>query len=336
MSNAPSDGPAPGAAIIEAGERYQVAQAIYNAVTAKTEKLTQRFSVDCVIHAHDFDQLEAKCAQACTQWQVLKSSTNVAVHHIDDNSQQFSSYERFRLYDKSRTAPVESVVYERDMLMRLPNLEMPQHYKVTVRVMSRAALVTRMRRELGPPPFENLLRFFGGASIIVEITYVDYVIARNMLSTIDSWVREVERAPTWAWAVRLHPYTIWIRRAIVLALVLIAVITAAVITPDILKPRSSAADLARWLIIAGSGIWLAGIAAERFGRMIERALDDIAPVSAILLNKGDERLQANDEQKNRNRAIRAAVGVFFSIGQGVVTKSLSLAIARWLMDKVGP
>src|SRR5690606_20583418 len=105
------------------------------------------------------------------------------------NKETFSSFERFEIYDTSRMSPVETVVYELNILLTIPHSEKPQNYKVTIRAMSRIAFYKRMQEDAPMPPF---MRLFGGSAVVAEIEYVDYVIARNILSMVDSWIAEVE------------------------------------------------------------------------------------------------------------------------------------------------
>ena len=95
--------------IIQSTEAFKIAQAIYSAVTGKTEKLSKIFSDNYKITEADILQLHAKCEQMCTQWNVLSKNENITIQHTDDNKQNFSSIERLKLYDKSQTSPVEGI-----------------------------------------------------------------------------------------------------------------------------------------------------------------------------------------------------------------------------------
>jgi hypothetical protein len=315
--------------LTDQGERFKLAQAIYGAVTAKTEKLSHSHNANVLITRSDLDQLDAKCDQACSQWRVLNNSTSVTVHHTDDNKEQFSSYRRFGIYDTSRTSPVESIVYERDMLLALPGVKKPQPYKLTVRILSRVALYKRMERDMASPP--SFFRFFQGGAVVIEIEYVDYVVARTLLSTLDSWVAEVEKIEAWSWATRLHDHTHWIPRAATVALVAVALMTTVAITPNALSENSGHSDLATWILIAGTGLWLVGVVARTIGRWVEHSIDSIIAISAVKLNKGDERLLTEYHKRNRWRFIRAAGGVVLITAQGIAVEVVGPQLANWLL-----
>mgnify|MGYP006892524707 CR=1 FL=1 len=56
------------------------------------------------------------------------------------------------------------------------------------------------------------LRFVDRGPIKAEIEYVDYVVARNMMSTLDSWVEGVEQSKKNKYLTYTHRYSYWIPR----------------------------------------------------------------------------------------------------------------------------
>lgn len=274
--------PTSGGAVIDESDHFKVAQAIYNSVTGKTEKLSRTYSKDYLILLEDIRQLHMKCQQACGQWTVLNKSESITVHHLDDNKEIFSSFERFTIYDPSRTSPTESIVYEFNLLLQLPKVEKPQHYKVSVRALSRAALIRRMEKEMAPPAF---LRLFGGGSIVVEIEYVDYVVARNILGMIDSWTDEIERQSKLSWIRYIQRFTHWlppIAQFLAIAFIGFSLFAA---TSTVLDDTSTPPLVGRWLILAGTVITLAALLARRLGSLVESGIDQILTLSAIKWTK---------------------------------------------------
>ncbi len=122
--------------IIKGSEAHTVAQAVYHSVTGKTEKLTKAFSNNYKITFEDIQQLHAKCKQMCTQWNVIESNENITVNHVDDNKEDFSSLDRFKIYDKSQTSAIEGIAYEYNVLIFPKNSTKAQPYKIHVRMAS--------------------------------------------------------------------------------------------------------------------------------------------------------------------------------------------------------
>jgi hypothetical protein len=321
--------PTSGTEIVDESDRFKIAQAIYNSVTGKTEKLTRTYSKDYLIGLDDIRQLHMKCQQACGQWTVLNKSESITVHHLDDNTETFSSFERFSIYDLSRTSPTESIVYEFNLLLHLPKVEKPQHYKVTVRALSRAAMIRRMEQEMAPPPF---LRLFGGSSIVVEIEYVDYVVARNILGMIDSWTEEIERHSKLSWIRHVQRFTHWIppiAQFLAIAFIGFSLFAA---TSTVLTATSTPPLVGRWLILAGTVITLAALLARRLGSLVESGIDQILTLSAIKLNKGDERLIIRYRNRNILKVGQVILGIAGvtanAVGANLLTDWLKLLVQK--------
>jgi len=328
MSNLPQS-PAPGAVSVDQGDQFKIAQAIYNAVTGKTEKLSKAFSKNYLIKLDDFYQLDQKCSQACSQWEVLQKNCSITVNHLDDNKEVFSSIERFKIYDMSRKAPTESVTYEFNLLLRLPDTEKPQPYKITVRAMSQVTMLERMHRDMTPPSF---IRLFSAGGVVVEIDYVDYVVARNMLSMIESWINEVETAPKCQWLKPIQRLSHWIPPFVQLIVVGIVGWSLFITTESVFSADDSNRQLAEWIILGGLLFFLTAKLSKFAGRLIESGVDRIGTANIILLNKGDSALQEKFRRKACLRFAQVIGGVLFVISQGVTANFLTDIVRRIMTD----
>lgn len=290
--------------LVDPSDHHKIAQAFYHAVTGKTEKLSRSFTENYCVRSEDIEQLASKCAQMCSQWQLLESNSNITIHHLDDNTQNFSSIERLKIYDKSQTSAVEGVTFEFNILLSLPGTEKPQPYKITVRVLSSMALMHRLDEDMPPP---RILRWFRNGPIVVDIEYVDYVVARNMLSTIESWVNEVQTSKKGKVLRFAQRNSIWIPRISGALLLLVAAVTSFWSAGEVLDVGAGEKMLAQFLIatfafIAGSmylGNWV--------GRFAEHAIDRLQELSYVAFNRGDERLIEHFNKKNRNSYVITAI-----------------------------
>lgn len=186
-----------------------------------------------------------------------------------------------------------------------------------------------MEQEMAPPPF---LRLFGGSSIVVDIEYVDYVVARNILGMIDSWVGAIERHSKLSWIRHVQRFTHWlppVSQFLAIAFIGLSLFTA---TESVLIESSRPPLVARWLILSGTVITLAALLARRLGALVESGIDQILTLSAINLNKGDQRLI--DRYRNRNilKVVQAVVGIAgvtaHAIGANLLTDWLKLLIQK--------
>ena len=171
----------------------QTLQGIYNELTGKSEEVGKSYSKPIRVKFSDIEQLNHKITQACEQYNVVSGSCSVTVYYVDDTRDQFSSFDRFRLHNSGSTSPVESVLLKYNFLVLLPKTKKPQSYTVSIRLASRVAVSKRMKSEFyGTPP--SIFRLMGNRTAVVEIQYVDYMVARNFLNLIDEWFKGIPTA----------------------------------------------------------------------------------------------------------------------------------------------
>lgn len=172
----------------------QVVQQIYNEITGKSETLSRPYSLNHRVEFEDFRQLNIKIDQICEQYNIISKNCSVTIFHVDDQRQNFSSFERFELFDRSTLSPVESVRLEYNFLIVLPRVQKPQSYVVEINIRSRAAMAQRERRESKLPP-GRFYEFIAPITAYVDIEYVDYTVARTLQVTIDGWFKGLHIFP---------------------------------------------------------------------------------------------------------------------------------------------
>ena len=315
--------------VLAEADSFKAAQALYWAVTGKTEKLTRTFGNDHEITREALRQLHAKCDQVCTQWTVLLKSSDITLRHIDGSTDTFSSFDRFTVYDASRTAAVDVITYTFNTLLRLPSIEKPQNYKLTVRIVSAVALEKRLSNDAETHMIYPGM--YGPGGITVEIEYVDYAIARNLMSMAESWVKEVEQQTTNWPALRAffrkwgHWFPFCAQTAVGIAGAFALAAATRLALPDTALPT----DAARWLILAVALIGVYTTTAWWVAEVVARLFHRLRPVTAIELNKGDTRL--NKEHRKHSLANWAGItlGILFVLAQGVLANFLTTFLANW-------
>lgn len=171
----------------------QQLQQIYSELTGKSESISKYYDDPIHLSFDDIDQLNHSIVQTWEQYQVVSSSLSLTVYYTRNTKEQFNSFERFRLQISGGAEPVESVLLKYDFLVILPNVSKPQTYTISVRVVSRLALERRMREGyVGSLP--RFIRIMAQNTASVEITYVDYSVARAFLTAIDEWYQTIPRS----------------------------------------------------------------------------------------------------------------------------------------------
>lgn len=288
--------------LIQGSEAFKVAQALYNTVTGKTEKLSKRFSEHYRIGLNDIFQLHSKIDQMCAQWTVIDKNENITIHHINDNKETFSSLERFKVYDQSQTSPIESIVYEFNLLIQLTNTPKPQPYQITVRLGSIVAAQQKAREEM---PTGIFFRFFGGGAINVDIKYVDYVVARNMISTIDSWVAGVESSPKNKLLRYIQNHSHIYENLFGYFLFILALLTGLSSVDLVLNSTSNDQLLSKFLLATFGFVSISLFIGKTLGSYTESAIDRVMQISYIKINKGDERIIESAKKSNNLSIFKA-------------------------------
>ena len=155
-------------------------------------------------------------------------------------------------------------------------------------------MFNKMENNLHPASF---IRYFRAGPIVVEIEYVDYILARNILSTLDSWINEVELSKKSLGLLIAQRYSHWIPR-FSSALMLIVSSTASFNLVDkMLIDNQSNTLLAKFLILTLSFVSVSIYIGTWLGKLIESSIDNIHELSYIFMNRGDEKLIANFNKK---------------------------------------
>lgn len=320
-----SDGTSGDVAVIgESSKSTQVSlqtlQGIYNELTGKSEEVGKSYNKPIRVKFSDIEQLNHKITQACEQYNVVSGNCSITVYYVDDTRDQFSSFDRFKLHNSGSTSPVESVLLKYNFLVLLPKTKQPQSYTVSLRLASRVAVAKRMESEFyGTPP--SIFRLMGNRTAVIEIRYVDYMVARNFLNLIDEWFKGVPTAiefkPLHWLQARSHLIP---RVARFATAVFVALLVVALLPTFIAQGSTDLLSFGRFLGYALIGIYVAYTLSSWTARFIESSLDNYAELSYLQLTKGDE-LEISRAERSNTYAIAKGIGGFIlTICVSIVTK----------------
>lgn len=298
----------------------QTLQAIYNEITGKTEEIGKSYSKPIQIKFSDIEQLNHKITQACEQYNVTSGNCSATVYYVDDVRDQFSSFDRFRLHNAGSTSPVESVVLKYNFLIILPKTKNPQSYTVSVRLASRVAVAKRMRTEFYGAP-QTIFRLMGNRTAVIEIKYIDYMVARNFLNLIDEWFKGIPTANVLKPLHWLQARSHLIPRVAEFATVLfVALLIVALLPTFVTKDSTDLLSFGRFLGYALLGTYAAYTLAGWSATFIEDSFDNYTELSYLHLTKGDELEISKARQRNKFAIVKSIGGIFLTICVSIVTK----------------
>lgn len=301
----------------------QTLQGIYNELTGKSEEVSKSYSKPIQVKFSDLEQLDHKISQACEQYNVVSGNCSITVYYIDDTRDRFSSFDRFRLHNAGSTSPVESILFKYNFLVLLPKTKQPQSYTITIRLASRVAVMHRMEGEFyGPPP--QIIRMMGNRTAVVEVEYIDYMVARNLLNIVDEWFKGIPTAVELKWLNWLRYRSHQIPRlarfftGVIVGLIVIALLPKYV--------PSGSTDLLHYGLFSAwamLGAFTAYRMAGFFATLVEDAIDEWTEVSYVSITKGDDIEISKAQRKNRFAVIKGIVGFLLTILISIATKIIA-------------
>ena len=298
----------------------QTLQGIYNELTGKSEEVGKSYSKPIRVRFSDIEQLNHKITQACEQYNVVSGNCTATVYYVDDTRDQFSSFERFRLHNSGSTSPVESVLLKYNFLVLLPKTKQPQSYTVSIRMASRVAVTKRMESEFygAPPP---IFRLMGNRTAVIEIQYVDYMVARNFLNLIDEWFKGIPTAtelkPLHWLQIRSHLIP---RVAKFATAIFVALLVLALLPTFIAQGATDLLTFGRFLGYALLGTYAAYTLSGWSATFIENSVDHYTELSYLNLTKGDELEISKAERSNKFAIAKGIGGFILTICVSVATK----------------
>jgi len=282
----------------------KVVQSIYNEITGKTEKIGRSLSDDHDIDLGALKQLNHKINQILEQYNVVGKNCSVTLFHVDDCKNQYSSFERFELYDSSSMSPCENVQLKYNFLIVLPETKQPQSYKITVNLHSRVALKQKAESEHGIS--RRIIRMVSRRTGQYDIEYVDYTVARNFQTAIDQWYSSVVKGKESKIIQSLQDKSEHfdsIFRILTVAILSIAIFeNAASLIGE--SPTLQSVFLAG--LFSFSSIYLLGMIAFKLGSFAERSIDGHQAISGLRLNIGDKKAFESFTNSN-SKSLKGAV-----------------------------
>lgn len=263
-------------------------QQIYSEITGRTESLARAYKANHSIGFDDLCQLDAKITQLHEQYNIVSRNCSVTLFQLDDQKQTFSSFERFKLFDRTTLSPVENVRIEYNFLIVLPQMRKPQSYTIEINIHSRAAMMKRANGDAGLRS-TMFYEFLAPNTAHVEIEYVDYTVARNFQGAIDGWFKALPEHET-GWLLKplkqLTGYYIFaFRLVLVTAFLASCYIHFSAVLSGI---ASSQTALFQAAAVTFGGMLLMSIVSGKIGSVAAEAVKRVHCKSYVNLTRGDE------------------------------------------------
>lgn len=307
--------------------KIKMYQEAYHHITGKNEKTSFKSSADLLIDFDELNQIHHKISQMCDVHKIVAQSESITVFHSKERKEHFTSFDRFRIYNKGNTSPTLNILMEYNFSI-LPNGgTMPQQYKVTIRLNSRVALMKQMKEDAPPFMRARLFGFMYGSTADVSVEYADYVVARGFIEAVQEWIDGCKKSKSRLKCIQrlqrfshLFPGLLSFVNGVLITFFFIKK------TPVILNGHSSYIDVLQYGILFFASFMLTSKIATFLGNSLESAIDSYTPLSYLLINKGDERVVEDYNNDRSGNIFRIAFSVISTVILGVVSSLIANAL----------
>ena len=316
------------------GDGYSVPLATYRAIheeiTNKKTTISKYYDDPFQLSIEDVVQLNYKFDQICSQYHIHSTNCMVTIFYVDNKKDQFGSFSDFVKYNSGQISPVESVVVKYNFLLVPPSQREAQSYSVSVRLASRLSIQNRMSGEmfLAMP---KIIRIMGNRSAIVEIEYVDYMVARTVLGLIDDWfstlpkARNIKIIEIMQYNSHLVPRIIRLFTGVIAGLIIIDSL------PHFIQhEKSDLLTFGTFMVYSATAVFLTYHLASWSGRWLENSIDRWSYLSYLKFNKGDDIQISRASERNSRTLFKGIIALFSSILINIANKvAAALIIAHY-------
>lgn len=299
-------------------------QDIYNALTGKMESISIELNKSYRIEHNDLEQLHSRISQCCVSYGARVKNESVTVYHVSGSKEVFSSFDRFRVYNRSNTSPTENVSIDYSLLIIPAGSTETRQYKISFVLPSRVGLWEKGGSINSGPV--DLVNIFGNMPGRVRIEYVDYAVARHFMAQIEEWFAALEITADRRFLKLIQGYSHWFRE-LVPHLLFFSVLVVAYFSGGPLLEVGNVRSLFDSLIVVSSVALGAFIFGKIIGRSIEYYVDRVQTISFVKLNRGDDKCIDKWEKRNK----RALSGSFWAITSAIAINIVAAFIVERLL-----
>lgn len=171
-------------------------QAIYHAVTGKTENLSKYFHGNVKINSGDISRLHQMIIDQVGHYELEADPTVTVVVKTDDRkAYTYSSWERYAILATSNYEVTSSILLKYEFLVKLPNGGGLQRCVISIELDSALPVLLRSRKNKTEMDELSFFMFMASEwrTVDVSIDFVDYLIAKIFCSVVDDWFKSIDK-----------------------------------------------------------------------------------------------------------------------------------------------
>lgn len=173
-------------------------QAIYHAVTGKTENLAKIIDGNVIIRFSDFDRLYSMIFdQTGVHTLEFDPTTTIVVKHANEKSVTYSSWERFKALQVNNHEVTSEITLKMEFVLISPGTKTPQRLIITVNLDSSLPILDNQRVRPSERPPYTFWKHFGSnwRTVDVSIDFVDFLVAKSFVNVVEEWFLTLDKPP---------------------------------------------------------------------------------------------------------------------------------------------
>ena len=173
-------------------------QAIYHAVTGKTENLTRALTGNVIIKDFDIDRLYGMLNdQLGLHEKVIEPTVTVVVKQARGKAITYSSWSRYKSLFVDNHEVTSEIILKMEFVLQLPQAPSPQRCIVNINLDSSLPMISNHKESSDRSEAFGLLFFMkkDWRTVVVSIDFVDFLVAKSFSNIIEEWFLSLNRCP---------------------------------------------------------------------------------------------------------------------------------------------
>jgi hypothetical protein len=173
-------------------------QAIYHAVTGKTENLERILNGNVEVNSIDFDRLHDMIIDQIGVYnQEIEPTVTVVLKQKDDQVFTYSSWARYKKLLVNSHQLTSEITLKIETLLKLPNTPSPQRCTININIDSSLPVISKHFEE------EDIAHSMGFLFVVsrewqtvkINIDFVDFLVAKSFVSVVEEWFFSLNKTP---------------------------------------------------------------------------------------------------------------------------------------------
>lgn len=298
----------------------QTYQDIYNQITGRSEEVTKISKKSIKVVLEDIRQLDLKIHQILEQFNVRSFNSSFTTYFDQNQKDVHSSIERLLSSNTSSNCCTDSIAIKYNFLITLPKATNPQNYVVNVRIINRLVNQRKILAELPIGAPKSIAGMFATKTFEAKIEYVDYAVARTIMSAIDEWhdaLDESNESKFIHFAKRVSHFIPPLFKYVSL---LVASATLINYLPNLSDEKQDFVGIATLSVYGFLFLFFSYKIGNTLGHFVEQSIDSANEISYVKFTRGDEKLVVDSCTENKLAYVKATVGTIFTTLLNVVAK----------------